>query len=74
MRADNIGDKIAALKDRDWQVRSNAAEALGKLGDARAVEPLIASLKDQEAPVQVEAAVALGKLGDMRAVQPLVFS
>jgi hypothetical protein len=37
---------IAKLKDKDWFVRREAAEALGELGDKRAVEPLIAALPD----------------------------
>src|SRR5436190_47674 len=38
---------MPALKDKDSFVRRrDAAEALGKLGDARAVEPLMAALKE----------------------------
>jgi HEAT repeat protein len=37
---------IAALKDPKAQVRERAAEALGRIGDARAVEPLITCLKN----------------------------
>ena len=37
---------IAALKDSDGDVRLNAADALGKIGDPSALEPLIAALKD----------------------------
>jgi HEAT repeat protein len=36
---------IACLKDPKAQVRGQAAEALGQIGDGRAVEPLIACLK-----------------------------
>ncbi len=39
-----------------------AAEALGKIGDARAVEPLIATLEDSDVAVRWTAAQALGKL------------
>jgi HEAT repeat protein len=34
---------IAVLKDNDWWVQRDAAEALGKIGDTRAVDPLIAN-------------------------------
>ncbi len=51
----------AALKDEEWDVRQ-AAEALGKIGDARAVEPLIAALKDAEWHVRKAAAEALVSL------------
>jgi HEAT repeat protein len=43
-------------------VRGSAAEALGKLGDKRAVKPLTACLKDQDEDVRLSAAEALGKL------------
>ena len=70
---------IEALRDGDGYVRSGAAEALGKIGDRRAVEPLIAALappEDSEDGEHVEACVqivtALGLLGDARAIAPLV--
>jgi len=50
---------IAALKDAEWRVREAAAEALGKIGDPRAVEPLIDALQDKEWFVQRTAAEAL---------------
>ena len=52
--------------------RNFAAEALGKLGDQRAVDPLIKALQDSERWVHRSAAEALGKLGDTRAVEPLI--
>jgi HEAT repeat protein len=70
--ADNIQDQITALKNQDSKVRSSAAIALGKLADARAVEPLIACLKDTDLNVRASSAFALGKLGDARAVAPLI--
>ena len=53
-------------------MRDAAAEALGEIGDARAVEPLIAALKDGDWDVRQFAAKALGKIGDARAVEPLI--
>lgn len=52
------------------KVRQSAAEALGQLGDARAVEPLIAGLKDPELEVRKAAIKSLGQLGYVRAVEP----
>ena len=52
-------------------MRQSAAEALGKLGDKEAVEPLIALLADRETNVRRAAVEALDKLGDDRAVKPL---
>lgn len=61
---------IHALEDENWRARWRAANALGKIGDARAVEPLIQRLSDC-LPVQIRAAVALGKIGKP-AVEPLL--
>ena len=68
----------AALKDeeRGGIARPAAAKALGQLGDARAVKPLLAALKDNKwswsSRLRETAAEALGKLGDARAVEPLI--
>jgi HEAT repeat protein len=54
---------IAALKDRDKDVRKAAAQALGKIGDPRAVEPLIPALSDKDNDVRSVTAEALGNIG-----------
>jgi len=56
----------------DLIVRGRAALMLGKLGDHRAVEPLIRALDAPGLQTPLYAAQALGKLGDPRAVEPLV--
>lgn len=63
---------IRALHHRDWHVRMDAAEALGILGDERAIPSLIDTLKDESRHVRREAAIALGTLGDKRAIEPLI--
>ncbi len=69
----DIGQLIAAMKDKDRWVRRKAAEALGKIKDVRAVEPLIAALKVKYSPdVRWKAAEVLGKIKDARAVEPLI--
>jgi HEAT repeat protein len=62
---------IKALTDPDMNVKHAAAEALGKIGDRRAVEPLICALST-DMWLQFPAAMALGEIGDPRAVAPLV--
>ena len=62
---------LRRLSDDDESVRWVAAEALGELGDARAVAPLIDRLNDDDY-VRGVASVALSKLGDARAVAPLI--
>jgi HEAT repeat protein len=63
---------LAALDDRDRQVREAAAGALGMLGDARAFEPLCALTTDEYYPAAQAAVRALGHLGDTRAVPLLL--
>jgi HEAT repeat protein len=63
---------IERLKDRNSDVRRSVAEALGKIGDARAVEALIEALKDEDRGVRESVAWALGAIGDARAVDSLI--
>jgi HEAT repeat protein len=64
---------IEALMDRNRMIRLNATEALGKIGNERAVEPLIKTLEnDWDFVVRLFATEALGKIGDARAVEPLI--
>ncbi|MCK4689033.1 MAG: HEAT repeat domain-containing protein, partial [Candidatus Marinimicrobia bacterium] len=60
--------------DNKDDVRANAAVALGNIGDANAVGPLIKALEDKAGAVNVRvgAAGALGAIGDAKAVEPLI--
>jgi hypothetical protein len=49
---------------RSEKVRTQAALVLGRLGDARAVPPLLRALSDKSAVVRAMAAEALGEIGD----------
>jgi HEAT repeat protein len=62
---------MAALEDEYAAVRKAAAEALGQLGDIRAVDCLVAALHDEYREVREGAAWGLGWLGDACAVEPL---
>ena len=68
----DVGGLIKALKDKDGGVRVSAAEALGKIGYAGAIESLVQVLNDEERDVRSEAAEALGKIKEERAVEPLI--
>jgi HEAT repeat protein len=57
--------------EKDWKVRVSAAEALGQIGDSRAVEPLITALKVKDADLHQAAAEALAVIG-APAVDPLM--
>lgn len=64
---------IKALGYRqDSAIRAPAAQALGRLGDLRAVEALIGALRDEDWKVRDAAVGALGRLGDLRAVEALI--
>jgi hypothetical protein len=63
---------IDLLNDKNYKVRENAAEMLGKTRDPKATEPLIEVLKDEASGPRNRAAEALGRIQDSRAVEPLV--
>ena len=63
------------MKSRNSKNQQQAVDALGCLGDARAVEPLIKVLENRvnyDWEVFQAAARALGQLGDTRVVEPLI--
>lgn len=61
---------IEYLDDDDWLVREAAADLLGKIGDVRAVEPLMERLeKDKDTGVKELAIKSLGLIGDARPTQ-----
>lgn len=58
---------ITYLEDEDWLVREAAADLLGKIGDGRAVEPLMERIRvDQDTGVKELAVKSLGHIGDSR--------
>jgi HEAT repeat protein len=71
-----VSNQIAALRSNDADIARDAATALGRLGCASAVEPLIEVLSDNEnyfhSVVRAAAASSLAQLKDARAFEPLV--
>ena len=65
---------LVMLKDRNAEVRREAASALGKLGNPESIEPLAKVLDDMDGDVREAAAIALSKTRDRRAVAPLVLA
>ncbi len=63
---------IQLLKDKNAEVRANAAKALGDLNDKRAVPGLIDALKDTHVIVRRKAGFALSNIGDERSVPGLI--
>ncbi len=72
MTEKDLDKLIENLKSDDDDVRSAAADALGKIGDARAVEPLIEALGDGDSSGSWSAASALRDIADADAVEPLI--
>ncbi|MBI3603700.1 MAG: HEAT repeat domain-containing protein [Nitrospirae bacterium] len=61
---------IEYLQDEDWLVREAAADLLGKIGDVRAVAPLMERLRaDKDTGVKELAIKGLGLIGDARPVE-----
>jgi HEAT repeat protein len=63
---------IAHLDSEDAASRRAAALALGRIGDGRAVAPLIPLLEEDDRELVTVAAAALARLGDRRAFEPLL--
>ena len=58
---------IAALKDKNAQVRMYAAASLGQLRDKRAFGPLNVSLNDENSQVRLYARESLNQIkGDLK--------
>jgi hypothetical protein len=62
--ADRVDDLIRGLKSSDAKARLSAVLNLGKLGDKRAIMPLVGALHDDDKTVRAVASAALGKLVD----------
>jgi len=68
----DVGGLIKLLEyGKDISTRSNAARALGEIGDKKSVIPLIKTLDEKDYKIKREAVYALGKIGDLRAMEPL---
>lgn len=70
--APSVDPLIAALEHGNPSLRRLAANALGQIGDPRAVELLVAVLPDGDLHLRRLATTALGQIGDSRAVESLI--
>lgn len=70
--SDEVEQLIKELQNESWQIRWNAAAALGETKDPRAIEPLIVALKDENSYVRMTAARSLGMIDDPRVIEPLI--
>lgn len=69
--ADRIGDLTAMLSSSSDKTRLSAVVSLAKLGDKRALKPLVTALHDPNAQVRALAATGLGKLAHKAALPEL---
>ncbi|MEW5910156.1 MAG: HEAT repeat domain-containing protein [Thermodesulfobacteriota bacterium] len=64
---------IGFLRHHNPDVQQSAAEVLGRIGDPRAVIPLIGVLKESfPDKVRMAAVIALGEIGDIRSIDALI--
>ena len=63
---------LRKLRSESAEIRAYAAEGLGPVGYASAVEPLITALADDNPSVRRFAISSLGKIGDTRAVDVII--
>jgi HEAT repeat protein len=67
-----VDELIRKLEEGSSMQRQHAAQELGKLGDPKAIEPLVKRmLSDGDKTVRCSAAVALGKIGKPEAIPGL---
>lgn len=71
-RLGTVEEAIRMLETGDDTERLQAADALGKIGNKEAVDPLCEALKDSFHFVRASAAIALGMISDKKAVGPLI--
>ncbi|MDD5224506.1 MAG: HEAT repeat domain-containing protein [bacterium] len=68
-----IDPLLPYLEYKDWHLRGQSAEALGKIGGGeKVVDALIKALPDPQENVHWKIAFALGEIGDKKAVDPLL--
>jgi HEAT repeat protein len=67
-----LDDFIDLLNDEMFEVRRKAVSVLGKIGNEKAVFPLLRLLKDMDTEVRRRTVEALGKIGSEKAVDSLI--
>jgi HEAT repeat protein len=60
-----VNPLIQALHDGELDLRYEATEVLGEIGDERAVEPLTEALKDRDVDVRIKAAEVLSNMSSL---------
>lgn len=71
-RSDGLDAVIAVVGAGPWFAKASGCDALGRIGDARALEALVARLLDRNVSVQKSAAEAVRALVELHGFPPLV--
>jgi hypothetical protein len=71
LAGDRIDDLTSMLSSSSEKTRLSAVLSLARLGDKRAMKPLVQALQDPNAQIRAVAATALGKLGHKAALPAL---
>ena len=71
-RRGDVAGLVDALRHEDPDVVRESVEALGEIGDPRALEALLRAIEDSNDHVRVAAATALGAFPDVRAREALL--
>lgn len=61
---DRVDEQLAMLRHADAYVRGRAARILSRLGDTRAIGPLISALADEDSGVRLAATESLVSFGE----------
>jgi HEAT repeat protein len=69
--AGDINELIKALENKNWEIRRDAATALGEIRDSLVIDPLVNALYDENKYVAMSARIALVNIGNP-AVVPLL--
>ena len=69
---EEVDQFVKDLQNESWQIRWDAAAALGETKDPRAIAPLSAALQDENSYVRMTAARSLGMIEDPRVIEPLI--
>ncbi len=70
--SEQVDQFVKDLQDESWQIRWDAAAALGEIKDPRAIGPLGKALQDENSYVRMTAARSLGMIEDPRVIAPLI--
>jgi len=70
--SEEVDQLVKDLQNESWQIRWDAAAALGEIKDPRAIDSLSKALQDENSYVRMTAARSLGMIADAGVIEPLI--